>query len=184
MVSPADLYTRLLLAAAVPTGLVAAAIAAAVPLPGAAFFLFVTATTLAAVAASALLVRAHIAAVAGATPAGEPLELSPRLSRVLTLPLGVRQAESVAYYAMTALPARITINDPIRQRLEAKTRAALMRCGEVISIDVRPLAHGVQVRVSSRPKLRTTLVDFGRSRRIVDLLVARLLAERPSVVLV
>ncbi|MDQ1634614.1 MAG: hypothetical protein QOJ32_1423 [Frankiaceae bacterium] len=53
--------------------------------------------------------------------------------------------------------------------------------GEVIRVDLEPGQHGTRVRVATRPRMPLTVVDYGRGRQQVDVVVAALSSAFPVI---
>ncbi|OAA23230.1 hypothetical protein UG55_103918 [Frankia sp. EI5c] len=105
--------------------------------------------------------------------------LSPRVCEVLQVP-----AESVvirrrALDALRALQAEIVAVDvsdsvDVPDSVVGRTRVSWRSWGERITVELRPVESITRVTIRSRPRVRTTLVDYGRGRRNVEYLVRTL----------
>jgi len=94
-----------------------------------------------------------------------------------TFPLSV-DANAAMEKAKTALlfvrkirPQSIEING---SRITASTGITWQSFGETISLDCLPMATGSSVRITSRPKVVTTMFDGGKGRENVELIAKAL----------
>lgn len=86
-----------------------------------------------------------------------------------------RSPEDVLVTALEAVRSlqvtRVTEDDGV---VTGHTRVSWRSWGEVVTVQVRAAGGGSDVRVGSRPRLRTTLVDYGTARRNVETVVRAL----------
>lgn len=92
---------------------------------------------------------------------GDP---SPKQSARLELPAPVDTVRPHALAALQALPAKRIDAD----RLTARTKITWWSWGEVVSVQLTAAGEHTVATVSSRPRIRTTLVDYGRGRDAVE----------------
>lgn len=98
----------------------------------------------------------------------EALALSVRQVWELTLEAPPEHALEKAVQAVSALKSgRVLEVDPVTRRVVAHKGASWRSWGEAIDVSVREAAAGSVVRLSSRPRLSTTLVDWGSNLRNV-----------------
>ena len=109
----------------------------------------------------------------GFRDAPKGLSLSPRQTREIPVANGPDLADRVVA-ALRSLPAEVTTVDVPAGRYVARRGVSWKSWGEdvVVQLSGDP-AHPVAT-VSSRPRLATTLIDYGRGRRNVEHVVAAL----------
>lgn len=98
---------------------------------------------------------------------------APRQSGRLHLLGTVDELRGHALEVLRALPARkVHVDEP--NRVTGRTGTTWRSWGELLSIELEPAAAGTSVVVRSRPRVRTTLVDYGKGRRNVEALTTHL----------
>jgi hypothetical protein len=111
---------------------------------------------------------------------GKPYDLSPRQHRTIEL----NSPRAIVFDHCTQIlrdfPAHIIENNIIEYYLVAHTSAGWKSWGEEIRIDVigKDEVH-TQVKITSRPSLKTTLVDYGKNYENTEKFVA-LISELPQ----
>jgi hypothetical protein len=86
-------------------------------------------------------------------------------------PVAVYEAFAVA---VEALPARIDRRDPQALTLEARTSWGWRSWGEVLVVSVQQVGPGrTRVVVTSRPKLPTQVIDFGKNTNNLNRIFSR-----------
>ncbi|MGB8647645.1 MAG: hypothetical protein WCF84_20595 [Anaerolineae bacterium] len=109
-----------------------------------------------------------------------PLDLSPVQSRTVDLALDIAAAYRLCAAALLALPARIAGQNEL-MGLDAKTRASGFSRGEALKITLTPLVDGrTRITIVSRPRTRTTLVDYGRNYENVEKVLTYLSRMAPA----
>lgn len=99
-------------------------------------------------------------------------EHSVRQSRTLEIDHNIDDTFNLCLEAYTVLK-RAVIKKVDRQAatIEVRTGANLRTYGELITIKIAPLdAHTSTVTISSRPRVKSTMIDYGRNLRNVNLL--------------
>ncbi|MGY1619277.1 hypothetical protein ACI797_21260 [Geodermatophilus sp. SYSU D00691] len=102
-------------------------------------------------------------------------------------PHGPRQSATLAVHpspdlpqrvvdALAALPATVATADPVTGRFTATTRTTWKSWGEEVTVQLSGDPAAPTATVSSRPRVRTSLVDYGRGRSNVAAVVAALRA--------
>ncbi|CUU56109.1 hypothetical protein Ga0074812_106364 [Parafrankia irregularis] len=99
-------------------------------------------------------------------------DFSPRVTSVVRVPADSAVVHRRVLEILPVLPARVVADDGVH--VVARTRANMQSWGERITVDVHPSADDTEVTIRSVPRLRCTLVDYGRGRRNVDALVRAL----------
>ena len=108
------------------------------------------------------------------------LSLSPRQTREVPVANGPDLADRVVS-ALRSLPAEVTAVDVPAGRYVARRGTSWKSWGEDIVVQLSGDPTQPVATVSSRPRLGTTLIDYGRGRRNVDHVVAALSAPAPTV---
>lgn len=119
--------------------------------------------------------RNDLAAQQDAT--GKTRGRGPRQQVELLVAAEIRPVGKKIYAALVALPATVTGNS--KATLEARTGAGWRSFGEVITVQLASVPGGTRVRIASRPKVPTTLIDYGSGRRRVDAVVEALRTSFP-----
>ena len=113
------------------------------------------------------------AQLAGNRGAPRGASLSPRQSRDVPIVNGPDLADRIVA-ALRSLPAEVTAVDVPAGRYVARRGVSWKSWGEVVVVQLTgDPAHPVAT-VSSRPRLGTTLIDYGRGRRNVEHVVGAL----------
>lgn len=116
--------------------------------------------------------------LAPATRGGRGGSVSPRQERRLRVEAEPAQVHRCAAWALDGLPA--TLSSPTEpHRVEAVTGTSWNSWGDHVSVELRPDGNATEVVVRSRPRVATTLVDFGRGRKNVDSVVEGLRTAGP-----
>jgi hypothetical protein len=107
---------------------------------------------------------------------GRAGNITPRqdLEVMIAVPLAVAVRRVVtAMYALSA--KKITVSET---RVTARTAASRWSWGERLAVDlVSSGGMKTAVKISSRPRVRTTVVDYGHGRQVVDSLARSLTDE-------
>lgn len=97
-------------------------------------------------------------------------DMRPVQERTVSLPLDINAALMKSRTALNAIrkvqTASIFINE---NQITATTGMTWQSFGERISVDIQPAADGSTVRISSRPKVATTIMDSGKGLENVEL---------------
>lgn len=160
-----------LLAAAITFGLILGSILALVGDPGSGFLFGLAAGATLAVALVVVLGGLHLFMTRRGGTIGW---ISPRQSRAITLSTDPDDACARVSRALAALPSRITQDAPPGRHLEASTPISWRSFGEIITVDIRPVPEGSEVRMTSTPRIPTTLVDYGKGQINLTELARRL----------
>jgi len=108
---------------------------------------------------------------AGASPSGG---LGPRQTRRLVVDMAPERAFETAVGLLQRLAATVETS-PGRLHATGWTTGTMESAGEVVTVTVSPYESGqALVEVRSRPVVRTTVTDYGKGRRNVETLLARL----------
>ena len=111
--------------------------------------------------------------LAGHRGAPRGMSLSPRQDRQVPVPGGPDLIDRVQV-ALTSLPAEVTHADVVAGRFVARTRRSWKSWGEEVVVQLSGSPAEPVATVSSRPTVRTTLVDYGVGRRNVERVVRAL----------
>jgi hypothetical protein len=114
---------------------------------------------------------------------GQDGTLSPRQTATVLVPSADAVGERVRA-ALASLPARVLADDG-RGRLQARTRVTWRSWGEHITVTIDDASPTTRVMIASRPRLASTVVDYGKAHENIDHLVAGLgphaVIEQPEV---
>ncbi|EFC86519.1 hypothetical protein FrEUN1fDRAFT_0414 [Parafrankia sp. EUN1f] len=102
-------------------------------------------------------------------------DFSPRVTSVVRVPADSAVIHRRVLEVLPALRARVVADDS--GHVVARTRVDMRTWGERITVDLRPSTDGTEVTVRSVPRVRWTLIDYGRGRRNVEALVRALGAD-------
>jgi hypothetical protein len=104
-------------------------------------------------------------------------DMSPVQSRSIVLPRGVDDAMQEARRALESVRKLKGESIEITTgRITAKTGMTWQSIGESITVEVSPSEGGSLVRISSQPRLTTTVMDGGKGRENVEIF-AKVLAQ-------
>ncbi|MGC5003955.1 DUF1499 domain-containing protein [Streptomyces sp. DT203] len=127
-------------------------------------------------AMATILGTMHIASVRRRGREG-PADFSVKQRQQLRLALPPIKAFERAVQAVTALPATVTSSDSESGHIEAKVGMSWRSWGETVTIVVQPQgSSSSSVCIESRPRLRITVVDYGKNRQNVERIVGALTA--------
>lgn len=108
---------------------------------------------------------------------GRPGSLSTKQHVTFTSTLMPDQVHDAVVRALTAMSAKITADSV--SHVSARTKTSWRSWGEVLTVDVTPSVAGVQIAILSRPRLRTTVADYGRNQENVAR-IESMLREAPT----
>ncbi|MCK5023515.1 MAG: hypothetical protein KAS04_05055 [Candidatus Aenigmarchaeota archaeon] len=99
-------------------------------------------------------------------------DVGPNQTRTVTIVDSVESAFEKCLQALGSIKANVTENNKENGTITAKTSMSWKSFGEEIRISlIKDDSGKIQVTVSSAPKLKTTLVDYGRGRQNVTSLI-------------
>ena len=110
------------------------------------------------------------------TPRGG--SLSPRQERSVPVRGGPDLPDRIVG-ALRSLPAEVTGADPRSGRFTARRGTSWKSWGEDVVVQLSGDPDRPSATVSSRPRVPTTLIDYGRGRRNVEHVVGRLTSQSP-----
>jgi len=88
------------------------------------------------------------------------------------LPLSYDRAFDLSMEAVSLMDCTVQKEDRFRGTIIAKTGMSSKSFGEIVSIEITQAAtNSVQIQISSRPKQRTALFDFGKNLDNVDKII-------------
>ena len=92
-----------------------------------------------------------------------------RAEREALVPMPAEEAFERCLRALTELNGgTIIAADADTGGIEARTGISWQSFGEVVEVEIEPGVEGTRLRVRSAPRLKTTLVDYGKNRQNVD----------------
>jgi hypothetical protein len=104
-------------------------------------------------------------------PPGAPR--GPRQSATVLVRPGSDLSERVRA-ALASLPAAVTVADDASGRYEATTRVSWKTWGERVTVQLSGDPAAPEACVTSRPRISTTLIDYGKGRSNVETVVRAL----------
>ena len=117
--------------------------------------------------------------LAGSRGAPRGASLSPRQSREVPVANGPDLADRIVT-ALRSLPAEVTTADVPAGRYVARRGVSWKSWGEDVVVQLSGDPAHPLATVSSRPRLATTLIDYGRGRRNVEHVVSALPAAQQA----
>lgn len=106
-------------------------------------------------------------------------EVTPNQSTTIELDSSLDQSFEQCTEALAQFGAMIQSSDKMKLEIKAATGMSWKSYGEILTIRLIPGHQNVRIEISSSPKLKTTLVDYGKGRKNVDT-IARLITTRNS----
>jgi hypothetical protein len=108
----------------------------------------------------------------------DPGDLAPVQERSEEIPADLASVYQASRNALLKLrKLRLVKDDPVTGQLEAKTGTTFWSWGETISVQVTGDGPDTTVRISSRPRLSTTVTDSGKAAENVGLFFQHLRSE-------
>lgn len=121
---------------------------------------------------SGLLFGVSISIILEALSQGVSKKAGPAQSKTVTIDLPYETALAKSVQALDTIKAKVTHKEEANGIIRAKTSINWKSWGEAIEIRLAKQEDGkVMMTVSSRPKLRTTLVDYGKGLENVTSIV-------------
>jgi hypothetical protein len=122
-----------------------------------------------------ILAGLHLTAVSRLARATGQVPLGTRYRQVVELPLSHQEAFDRCLAAVRALPgAEVERNQPATGRIRARTSNSELGSGQLVTCTLRRTPAGCTVTVASRPRVWTTLVDYGASLTTVQAVLQQL----------
>jgi hypothetical protein len=97
-----------------------------------------------------------------------PFDISPIQTRTLELALDLPAAFRLCALALGNLPAEITEKNETTGVLKARMKSTRISLGEDITITLTSNHANTHLTIISRPRYRTTLLDFGKNYENVE----------------
>ncbi|CAM3818700.1 DUF1499 domain-containing protein [Smaragdicoccus niigatensis] len=96
------------------------------------------------------------------------------------LPMPPDEAFGQVEHAVLQLPSRIVTANPEAGEITARVPMSWNSWGEVLQVRIESTPAGSIARISSRPRMRLTVADFGKNRTNVERIAAALLSGSPA----